>query len=47
VKEKKLARPHWVSGYPIRHSALNHKIMDESLFSGFGELRSAVSVERE
>ena len=35
MKGNKLARPHWISGYPTRHSAINHKIMDESLFSRF------------
>jgi hypothetical protein len=35
VKTYKAGAPHWISGYPTRHSAINHKIMDESLFSRF------------
>ena len=43
---KSLTHPHWNSGYPTRHPAINHKIMDNRCPAVFRELRSAVSVER-
>ena len=33
---KSLTHPHWNSGYPTRHPAINHKILDNRRSAFFG-----------